>query len=296
MSDANGYVPTPEPVANLAASTAFGAERPGHVGDDDRRGRLLLPGLGTGNLYDAVHRYCTNGDGWSTARKFDYPLPECVAVETNSELVDEFEAGHPDAEIDVHHADFLLDPPEGEFDWVLANPPFVCYQDIDAAKRDQYRERFRIAQGQFDMFVPFFEQSMRLLKPGGTLLFILPLPALLVPAFEPFRKELRDHFIEPIFYLPPETFAEKVETVMVGVEKQPHSRGHHLWLEALRGWESREILSGLGVDDVDDAVDRYYDEHAFTEEMLKWKDDRERRNQDGGRQSGLEAFTGGTSP
>ena len=293
MSVENSYVPTPEPVADLAASTVFGGERPGHVGDDDRRGRLLLPGLGTGNLYDAVRRYCTHGEGWSTARKFDYQLPECVGVETDPDRIDEFEATHPDAEIDVRHADFLLEPPEGEFDWVLANPPFVCYQDIPTEKRDQYRDRFRIAQDQFDLFVPFFEQSMRLLKPGGSLLFILPIQALLVSAFEALRKEIRDHFIHPIFYLPPETFDEKVETVMVGVEKQTDSTGHHLWLEELRGWELREILPGLDVDDVEAAMDRYYDEHAFTEETLEWHDSRERKRNDGGRQSGLEQFTGG---
>ncbi|WP_435181223.1 hypothetical protein [Halorussus sp. AFM4] len=60
MPAENGYVPTPAPVADYAAAAAFGTSRPGEIDD----GRMLFPGLGTGNLYDAVRRYCTEGENW----------------------------------------------------------------------------------------------------------------------------------------------------------------------------------------------------------------------------------------
>lgn len=296
MSNANGYVPTPAPVADYAAAATFAADRPG------ADGRLLLPGLGTGNLYDAVCRYCTAGEGWTECRSFDYDLPECVGVEADPDRVDAFNATHPDAGIDIQQGDFLLEPPDGEFDWVLANPPFVRYRTIDAEKRDRYRDRFRTADGQFDLFVPFLEQSLRLLKPGGQLMFFLPVSALLNGMFESLRWEIRDRFAGPIAYLPPESFDAKVETVLVGLENR-RSASSHLWLEELYEYEVRELLTELEVDDVDAAVDRYYEEYEHTRRTLRRRDARERKSGggsatavDSGRQSSLELFSGGASP
>ncbi|WP_436348868.1 Eco57I restriction-modification methylase domain-containing protein [Natronorubrum sp. FCH18a] len=289
----NGYVPTPEPVADLAAASTFAVDRPGHF-DGDRRGRILLPGLGTGRLFDAVQRYCTSGEGWSPCRSFDYPAPECVGVETDPKRLEEFHASHPNAEIDVHHADFLLDPPDGQFDWVLSNPPFVRYRALESETRDQYREQFRTAVDQFDLFVPFFEQALRVLKPGGWLTFFFPISALCAPMFESLRWEIRSQFVEPIWYLPPETFDATVETVLISVKKEQHAPGHSLWLEALREWDVRDILEGIGIDDIDAAVERYYDEHTITERIVKHENHRDRKNRDdGGRQSGLEQFASG---
>lgn len=301
MSVENGFVPTPASVADLAAASTFAVDRPGHL-DSPNPGRILLPGLGTGRLYDAVRRYCTAGEGWTGCRSFDYPMPDCIGVEMVSDRVTEFEETHPDADLEIRNTDFLLESAEtlGTFDWVVANPPYVRYRDIDAAKRDQYRDRYRLAAGQFDLFVPFIEQSLWLLKPGGWAVFILPVQVLGAPMFEPLRTELRMRNLGPIWQLPPQTFDNRVQPVMIGVRAGAYEHGspnRPLWLEALREMEVREVLEGLDtdVDDLDAAVDRYYEEYEHTDRLLRFTDSRERKQQSGGHQSGLEQFAGGES-
>lgn len=276
MTVPNGYVPTPPAVADYVASSVFAAVRPSEV---ENGGRLLLPGLGTGNLYDAAVRYCTEGEGRRPCRSWDYPVPECVGVELDPDRVDEFHESHPDTDIEVHNTDFLLDPPEGEFDWVLANPPYTRYQEIDTDAREQYAEKFRLAEGQFPLYVPFFEQSMRLLKTGGWLLFIIPIQTFTVYDLEPMRWEIRSQYAAPIRYLPPQTFKPlRIETMMVGIKKQPPSErsATNLWLEQLRVHEVEELLEGLDVDDVEVGAEKYYEEHKITERLIKRRDNRER--------------------
>jgi hypothetical protein len=59
--------------------------------------------------------------------------------------------------------------PDAGFNVVLGNPPYIKYQtrdDTDEFKR-WYRERFQSAHGNYDVYVLFVEQALRLLRPGG---------------------------------------------------------------------------------------------------------------------------------
>lgn len=81
----------------------------------------------------------------------------------------------PDLRQTVTCADFLAEPPavRSDFDAILGGPPFVRYSQIkkDAPDRiAEWRQRFRTARaGQFDLYMPFFEQALRVLRPGGWL-------------------------------------------------------------------------------------------------------------------------------
>lgn len=273
MTVENGYVPTPPAVADYAAAEVFAADRPG--GDAvDGTGRILFPGLGTGNLYDAVQRYCA-GETW-TVPWLDYPEPECVGVELDSNRTDEFHAQHPDADITIHEGDFLRDPPDGKFDWVLANPPFTRYRAIPAGVRDAYRDRYQTATGRFPLFAPFVEQALRCLRPGGWLTFILPLPALTVNVTEPLRDIVRTRYAHPIMYLPEETFDEQVEVILLGLKKERWDGSDHLWLEPVSGPDLQPMLEHLGVQDVDAAFQAYRTAFKKNRQLVKSVDDRER--------------------
>lgn len=287
MTVPNGFVPTPAALADHAAAVAFGAERPSEV---DSGGRLLLPGLGSGNLYGGVSRYCTEGESWNHP-DWDYPMPECVAVERDPDRIGEFLDRHPDADVDVREGDFLLDPPQGPFDWVLANPPYTRYKEIDTDRREAYADRFELAQGQFPLHLPFFEQAYRLLKPGGWLTFILPASTLTANVAGPFRWTLRSHFVEPIDFLPPATFPVKVETMLLSVQKQRfEGPPSNLWLTMLRGSTAREILERVDhVDDVDAAIEGHLKEHQRRRKVVMNRDRRERRKAE---QSDAERPTG----
>jgi hypothetical protein len=68
--------------------------------------------------------------------------------------------------------DFLLTPIEGEFDFVVGNPPYVRQELIPEALITQYRKLYSTLYDRADLYVPFIERSLRLLRQGGALCFI----------------------------------------------------------------------------------------------------------------------------
>jgi len=59
--------------------------------------------------------------------------------------------------------------PEAGFDVVLGNPPYIKYQNRDDTPEFKrwYKGRFVSAHGNYDVYVLFVEQALRLLRPGG---------------------------------------------------------------------------------------------------------------------------------
>lgn len=69
-------------------------------------------------------------------------------------------------------ADFLLTPMEGHFDVVVGNPPYIRQELIPQALIDEYRRRFATVYDRADIYIPFIERSLELLKERGALSFI----------------------------------------------------------------------------------------------------------------------------
>lgn len=250
MTTSNGYVPTPDRVADYMAAVLFGVSRP--TADD----RVLYPGLGTGRLYDAVRRYCTKGQGWIP--EWEYPEPAGDGVEIEPDLIAAFHNHHPDAGIDVHEADFLIDPPAGAFDYVIANPPYVRYALINADKREQYRERFTVATSQFDLYYCFFEQAIRCLRPGGHLVFLTPVRYLTLQTATPLRNEIRSHHVGRLMLMPDDIFDETVSTIITGLQTTTDPTiSTRFWVEGLYGYEFAMFHP-----EIDPDVDDYSDQFA----------------------------------
>lgn len=68
--------------------------------------------------------------------------------------------------------DFLLAPLPAGVDYVIGNPPYVRQELIPDALVRAYRERYRTIFDRADIYIPFIERSLRLLKNGGSLGFI----------------------------------------------------------------------------------------------------------------------------
>lgn len=294
MPAENGYVPTPAPVADWVARTVF-ADSPSE-GD-----RLLLPGVGDGSLYAAVRRYCSvRGQ----------PLPDAVAIDNDPERLAELHERFPNpdqpsvptfpdgsrwfhrplaleggispsedapvaGELRVDEADFLLDPPDAGFDYVLANPPFLRYEEIPSAKRDRYRERFRAAEGRFDLFMPFVEQMLRLLADDGWLVFIAPEQLITSPHMASARKELRNETIHECEYLPKQVFPDHTITTVAVTVSPDRSLGadSSFYVTPLYGHETREMLErcGLQGDELEAAVDDYYEGLEMARKLLRFR-------------------------
>jgi hypothetical protein len=68
--------------------------------------------------------------------------------------------------------DFLLAPLEGEFDFVVGNPPYVRQELIPAPLLAEYRRRYQTMYDRADLYIPFIERALLLLAQGGSLGFI----------------------------------------------------------------------------------------------------------------------------
>lgn len=68
--------------------------------------------------------------------------------------------------------DYLLTAFASQFNFVAGNPPYVRQELIPDALMAEYRTRYKTIYDRADIYVPFFERSLELLKPGGILGFI----------------------------------------------------------------------------------------------------------------------------
>ncbi len=72
----------------------------------------------------------------------------------------------------LKQGDFLLLPHEREFSHVIGNPPYVRQELIPDVLMAEYRRRYATIFDRADIYVPFIEQSLSLLAPGGCVGFI----------------------------------------------------------------------------------------------------------------------------
>jgi hypothetical protein len=70
------------------------------------------------------------------------------------------------------HGDFLLAPLNGQFDFVVGNPPYVRQELIPAPLLAEYRGRYQTMYDRADLYIPFIERSLTTLSKGGSLGFI----------------------------------------------------------------------------------------------------------------------------
>ena len=89
-------------------------------------------------------------------------------------LSESFSAGEAVALADTWliQGDFLLTRFDGKFDCVIGNPPYVRQELIPPALLHEYRRRYSTLFDRADLYIPFIERSLKLLRSGGQLSFI----------------------------------------------------------------------------------------------------------------------------
>ncbi len=68
--------------------------------------------------------------------------------------------------------DFLLAPLDGQFDFIVGNPPYVRQELIPAPLLAEYRSRYQTMYDRADIYIPFIERSLSALSQGGSLSLI----------------------------------------------------------------------------------------------------------------------------
>ena len=77
-----------------------------------------------------------------------------------------------DAAERIYSEDFLLATHEG-VNIIVGNPPYIRYEQIPADKLDVYKKMFSTFYYRADMYVLFFEKTLRMLNPGGKHCFFI---------------------------------------------------------------------------------------------------------------------------
>lgn len=149
--------------------------------------RLVEPSIGSGSfLGPIVERLIesaqAHGRDWETLRDSirAYDLQPQHAASSKAVCADLLTgAGVPISVVSelidawVHDGDFLLDTLDVQaVDVVVGNPPYIRYDDLDPDLASRYRRTWPTMKGRGDIFVGFFERSLRMLKPNGRVGFI----------------------------------------------------------------------------------------------------------------------------
>ena len=144
---------------------------------------VLDAGCGQGNFVEGIISWC---------KKHDYPLPKITGVELDPQLVsiarNKFKE-YP--EVSIEERDFLLTS-DGEYDFIISNPPYVSILQLSEDEKQLYKPLYTTARGRFDLYVLFFEKSIRILKKNGRLVFITPEKYVYVETAEPLRRMLAE--------------------------------------------------------------------------------------------------------
>lgn len=71
--------------------------------------------------------------------------------------------------------DILKFPPECKFQFVIGNPPYITYSDLEVKTREFIRDTFKVcSKGKPDYYYAFIELSISLLDQDGKLAYLIP--------------------------------------------------------------------------------------------------------------------------
>jgi SAM-dependent methyltransferase len=158
---------------------------------------VLDPGCGDGQFIHGIIRWCSAHGA---------PMPSIVGIEADIERASAARrcfAGLKN--VRILRQDFLHGT-DLRFDYAVGNPPYVSITSLTVAERDEYRRRYSTATGRFDLYLLFFEQTLQVLKPGGTLVFITPEKFTYVDTARPLRALLGTR-VEELHFLGEDTFS-----------------------------------------------------------------------------------------
>jgi len=179
-----GAIATPSDLVNFMVSLAA-PSRP--------RVRVLEPACGDAPFLSAfAERYGS--------------LHELVGVDIDPAAVEQARRRIPSATI--LEADFLLWQPSEPFDLIIGNPPYGIIGDashypihVFKERKRLYKRRFQTWRGKFNIYGAFIEHAVRLLRPDGRLVFVVPATWLVLDDFVQLRRFLAREGCLDVYYM-----------------------------------------------------------------------------------------------
>ncbi len=149
----------------------------GYVSDKDLSTvKILEPSCGEGEfIIEIVHRL------WDSSRNYGFDFGKALkeniyAFDIDEKKVEKCKARLVDNGIkislnNIRQADFLTEQIP-EVDIVVGNPPYIRYEQIPQDKITNYKQLFRTFHYRADLYILFFEKTLKSLLPGGQHCFI----------------------------------------------------------------------------------------------------------------------------
>lgn len=160
---------------------------------------VLDPGCGSGAFIEGIARWC---------RTHGHTVPRILGVESDPVRAREARRALAHLKcVTIAQEDFLARR-SARFDYIIGNPPYVPITGLSESERRDYRMRYSTATGRFDLYLLFFEEALRSLKPEGRLVFITPEKFLYVRTAVPLRRVMAKLFVEEIQLIDEATFGD----------------------------------------------------------------------------------------
>ncbi|MCX7761522.1 MAG: N-6 DNA methylase [Candidatus Kryptonium sp.] len=170
--------------------------------------RILEPACGLGQFLNAIK------DSYRLiAQKARF-----IGVEINQDVLDYLKTFSIGVGIELINCDYLLWETKEKFDLIIGNPPYGIPSPSDhysikvnTATRRKYRSLFETWYGKYNVYGAFIEKSIKLLKPGGQLIFIVPSTFMILDEFKKLRKFIAKNGGLAIVYLGSDVFKPEAD-------------------------------------------------------------------------------------
>lgn len=148
-----------------------------------------------------------------------------IGVEVNENIINYLTNLKIINDVKLIHSDYLLWEPEQKFELIIGNPPYgipspsVHYSiKVDAATKEKYKDIYETWHGKYNVYGAFIEKSIKLLKPDGQLIFIVPATFMILDDFKKLRSFLSNSGYSNIIYLGPDVFKPEADVAAVVID------------------------------------------------------------------------------
>ena len=145
-----------------------------------------------------------------------------LGVEINQDIINYLTTLNIGNNIQIIKDDYLLWQPQFLFDLVIGNPPYGIPSlsehytiKIDPATKEKYKSQYETWYGKYNVYGAFIEKSIKLLKPDGQLIFIVPATFMILDEFKKLRTFMSQNGGTAIIYLGPDVFKPEADVSSV---------------------------------------------------------------------------------
>lgn len=143
-------------------------------------------------------------------------------VEINQDIINYLKGLNITNNIQIIKHDYLLWEPNVLFDLIIGNPPYGIPSlsehypiKIDSSTKKKYKSLYETWYGKYNVYGAFIEKSIKLLKPGGQLIFIVPATFMILDEFKKLRSFLSRNGKTVIIYLGQKVFKPEANVSVV---------------------------------------------------------------------------------